>query len=89
MDNRHDDSPSKEHVQDEERPAGKNKTYARSRELNRIFIRKGDERMSTSPVRLPEDEDKLVALIKTNEPHIRRAVERRDHWIENRNKHAG
>lgn len=71
------------------------KNYARSRELNRIFIRKTKEaEMSTSPIRVPTDEaraeeDRIVALIKTQEPHLKRAVERRACWVENRNKNAG
>jgi hypothetical protein len=35
-------------------------------------------------------EDKLICLIRTNEPHLRRAVERRSqYWIENKNKFSG
>ena len=50
--------------------------------------------MSTSPIRVPTDEakpeeDRIVALIKTQEPHLKRAVERRACWVENRNKNAG
>ena len=34
--------------------------------------------------------DRLICLIKTNEPHIKRAVERRSaYWVENRLKNNG
>ena len=35
-------------------------------------------------------EDKLICLIRTNEPHLRRAVERRsEFWVENKSKFLG
>jgi hypothetical protein len=34
-----------------------------------------------------EAEDKILCLIKTNEPHLKRAVEKRsEHWAEHKNK---
>ena len=40
---------------------------------------------------LPQNgkDDKIICLIKTNEPHLRRAVERRSqYWAENRTKRS-
>ena len=49
--------------------------------------------LSVSPnknkaIALPDD--RLICLIRTNEPHLKRAVERRSqYWIENKNKFPG
>lgn len=43
-----------------------------------------------SPTKEDAVADRLICLIKTNEPHIRRAVERRSqYWVENRLKNQG
>lgn len=45
---------------------------------------------SAGKSRAAATEDKLVCLINTQEPHLKRAVERRgDFWAELRTKHAG
>ena len=49
--------------------------------------------LSPSPNRgrgIGHQEDRLICLIRTNEPHLKRAVERRSqYWIENKNKFPG
>lgn len=70
---------------------------AKSRDMNRQFIKKANETIS-SPERkggellfqVPEidyassNNDKIICLIKTNEPHLKRAVERRSkYWMQN------
>lgn len=36
------------------------------------------------------NEDKIICLIKTNEPHLKRAVERRSqYWYDNKSRYPG
>ena len=63
----------------------------KSRDLNRIFLKRLEPIPDRAPNTSPEkhtsiereephsqtQEDKIICLIKTNEPHLKRAVERR------------
>lgn len=46
--------------------------------------------LNLEPVETNEKDDKILCLINTHEPHLRRAVEKRsNNWAEHRTKNAG
>ena len=48
------------------------------------------EEMASSISPSKNEEDKIICSIRTNEPHLKRAVEnRQSHWYENKVKHPG
>lgn len=66
---------------------------SKSREINRQYLKTIQADKSTIEEDSPKkqkEEDKLICLIRTQEPHLKRAVERRSHiWVENKSKFPG
>ena len=74
------------------------KLELRSRDLNRAYSKRVTDNLQIKPESIiraespnKEDEsDKLICMIKTKEPHLKRAVERRSqYWCSNSGKYQG